>query len=76
MRDSSSLKMIPWLSKKGAIIKFAPVNENGEVEIDEIEQLEPAISSGVDAVLLDNFSPTLIKQAMMKNKNRVVIEAK
>ena len=46
-----------------------------EVEIDEIEQLEPAISSGVDAVLLDNFSPTLIKQAMMKNKNRVVIEA-
>lgn len=46
-----------------------------EVEIDEIEQLEPAISSGVDAVLLDNFSPTLVKQAMMKNKNRVVIEA-
>jgi len=46
-----------------------------EVEIDEIEQLEAAISSGVDAVLLDNFSPTLIKQAMMKNKNRVVIEA-
>ena len=46
-----------------------------EVEIDEIEQLEVAINSGVDAVLLDNFSPTLIKQAMMKNKNRVVIEA-
>lgn len=46
-----------------------------EVEIDEIEQLEAAINSGVDAVLLDNFSPTLIKQAMMKNKNRVVIEA-
>ena len=46
-----------------------------EVEIDEIEQLEPSISSGVDAVLLDNFSPTLIKQAMMKNMNRVVIEA-
>ena len=46
-----------------------------EVEIDEIEQLEAAINSGVDAVLIDNFSPTLIKQAMMKNKNRVVIEA-
>jgi nicotinate-nucleotide pyrophosphorylase (carboxylating) len=46
-----------------------------EVEIDEIEQLETAISSGVDAVLLDNFSPTLIKEAMIKNKNRVVIEA-
>ena len=46
-----------------------------EVEIDEIEQLEAAINSGVDAVLLDNFAPTLIKQAMMREKNRVVIEA-
>ena len=33
---------VPWhflRQKKGAIIKFAPVNENGEVEIDEIKKL-------------------------------------
>jgi nicotinate-nucleotide pyrophosphorylase (carboxylating) len=46
-----------------------------EVEIDEIEQLEPAINAGVDAVLLDNFSPSLIERAIMINNNRVVIEA-
>ncbi|MDC0344203.1 SufS family cysteine desulfurase [Pelagibacteraceae bacterium] len=33
---------VPWnfiREKKGAVIKFAPVNENGEVEIDEIKKL-------------------------------------
>jgi len=33
---------VPWhffKKKKGAIIKFAPVNHNGEVEIDEIKKL-------------------------------------
>ena len=33
---------VPWhflRQKKGAIIKFAPVNESGEVEIDEIKKL-------------------------------------
>ena len=33
---------VPWhflRKKKGAIIKFAPMNENGEVEIDEIKKL-------------------------------------
>ncbi len=46
-----------------------------EVEIDEIEQLEPAIAAGVDAVLLDNFSPDSISKAILQNENRVVIEA-
>ena len=33
---------VPWYflrKKKGAVIKFAPVNKNGEVEIDEIKKL-------------------------------------
>ena len=33
---------VPWhfiRKEKGAVIKFAPVNENGEVEIDEIKKL-------------------------------------
>ncbi len=46
-----------------------------EVEIDEIEQLEHAIKAGVDAVLLDNFSPDSIGKAVLQNENRVVLEA-
>jgi len=33
---------VPWhflRSEKGAIIKFAPINENGDIEIDEIKKL-------------------------------------
>jgi len=46
-----------------------------EVEIDDISQLNPAINSGVDAILLDNFTPENIKQVVQNVKEKVVIEA-
>lgn len=46
-----------------------------EVEIDTIDLLIPAINSGVDAVLLDNFSPKKVKEAVNINQERVVLEA-
>ena len=46
-----------------------------EVEIDEISQLNPAINSGVDAILLDNFTPENINLVMQEVKEKVVIEA-
>jgi nicotinate-nucleotide pyrophosphorylase (carboxylating) len=46
-----------------------------EVEIDQIDYLIPAIEAEVDAVLLDNFTPEEVKQAVDINKNRVVLEA-
>lgn len=46
-----------------------------EVEIDQIEFLEPAIEAGVDAILLDNFTPQDVEKAVMLNNNRVVLEA-
>jgi nicotinate-nucleotide pyrophosphorylase (carboxylating) len=46
-----------------------------EVEIDQIDYLIPAIEAEVDAVLLDNFTPEEVKQAVEINKNRVVLEA-
>jgi len=46
-----------------------------EVEIDEISQLNPAINSGVDAILLDNFTPENINQVMQEVKEKVVVEA-
>ena len=47
---------VPWhflRQKKGAIIKFAPVNENGEVEIDEIKKL---INSNTKIIAITHIS--------------------
>ena len=46
-----------------------------EVEIDDLSLLNPAIEGEVDAVLLDNFSPQQVAQAVQLNDNRVVLEA-
>ena len=46
-----------------------------EVEVDKISQISPAIESGVDAILLDNFTPAEIDQAVKEVQNKVVIEA-
>ncbi len=46
-----------------------------QVEIDELAQLEAAINGKVDAVLLDNFSPQEVAEAVQINNNRVVLEA-
>ena len=46
-----------------------------EVEIDSIDFLIPAIKGGVDAVLLDNFSPEKVREAVNINQERVVLEA-
>ena len=46
-----------------------------EVEIDSLSQLLPAIEGQVDAILLDNFSPEDVAQAVNLNQNRVILEA-
>ena len=47
---------VPWhflRSEKGAVIKFAPVNENGDIEIDEIKKL---ISSKTKIIAITHIS--------------------
>ena len=47
---------VPWhfiRKEKGAVIKFAPVNENGEVELDEIKKL---ISSKTKIIAITHIS--------------------
>ena len=46
-----------------------------EVEIDRIDQLEEAITSGVAEVLLDNMTPEQCAQAVAINAGRVKLEA-
>jgi len=46
-----------------------------EVEVDTLDQLREAMEIGVDAVLLDNMSPALLKDAVALVAGRAITEA-
>ncbi|HTE36046.1 MAG TPA: carboxylating nicotinate-nucleotide diphosphorylase [Reyranella sp.] len=46
-----------------------------EVEVDSLDQLEEAMATGVDAVLLDNMGPNLLAEAVRMIDGRAVAEA-
>jgi len=46
-----------------------------QVEVDGIEQIEPALMAGADRVLCDNMSPAKLKEAVALVGGRVPIEA-
>ena len=46
-----------------------------EVEIDDLEQLKAAMKSGIDAILLDNFEPERVHEAVQINQNKCILEA-
>ena len=46
-----------------------------EVEIDELEQLEEALASGADAILLDNMTPAQMVEAVRRTAGRALLEA-
>lgn len=45
-----------------------------EVEIQELGQLEEVIEAGADIVLLDNFTPREVREAVRRSAGRVVLE--
>lgn len=46
-----------------------------EVEVDSLDQLDEAMATGVDAVLLDNMGPNLLAEAVRLIDGRAVAEA-
>jgi nicotinate-nucleotide pyrophosphorylase (carboxylating) len=46
-----------------------------EVEVDSLDQLEEAMETGVDAVLLDNMGPNLLAEAVRMIDGRAIAEA-
>ncbi len=46
-----------------------------EVEVDTLAQLEEALTLGVDAVLLDNMDPPMLRQAVAMVDGRAITEA-
>ncbi|MDR3569131.1 MAG: carboxylating nicotinate-nucleotide diphosphorylase [Syntrophobacteraceae bacterium] len=53
----------------------APHTLRVEVEVENIEQLLEAVAAGADIVLLDNFSPGMLQEAVAVAGGRVLLEA-
>jgi nicotinate-nucleotide pyrophosphorylase (carboxylating) len=46
-----------------------------QVEVDRIEQIEPALAAGADRLLLDNMPPPILREAVVLVAGRVPLEA-
>ncbi len=53
----------------------APHTLRIEIEVESIGQLDEAVASGADIVLLDNFTLDMLREAVAIGKGRVVLEA-
>jgi nicotinate-nucleotide pyrophosphorylase (carboxylating) len=55
--------------------KSAKVDLQVQVEVDRIDQIEPALASGADRLLLDNMGPAMLREAVKQVGGRVPLEA-
>jgi nicotinate-nucleotide pyrophosphorylase (carboxylating) len=46
-----------------------------QVEVDRIDQIEPALAAGADRLLLDNMDPAMLREAVAVVRGRVPLEA-
>ena len=46
-----------------------------QVEVDRLEQIEPALGAGADRLLLDNMDPAMLREAVRAVAGRVPLEA-
>ncbi len=46
-----------------------------QVEVDRIDQIEPALGAGADRLLLDNMDPAMLREAVKRVRGRVPLEA-
>lgn len=46
-----------------------------QVEVDRLDQIEPALSAGADRLLLDNMNPGMLRQAVTLVDGRIPLEA-
>ena len=57
-----------------AVVAAAGMDVEVEVEVESIEQVEDAIGAGARMLLLDNFSPSAVRDAMERIAGRVPVE--
>jgi nicotinate-nucleotide pyrophosphorylase (carboxylating) len=53
----------------------APHTSRIECEVDSLEQLDVALDTGADIVLLDNMDDETVKEAVRRSKGRAITEA-
>jgi nicotinate-nucleotide pyrophosphorylase (carboxylating) len=61
-----------------AAVRAARAADTGlpvQVEVDRIDQIEPALSAGADRLLLDNMPPPVLREAVALVAGRVPLEA-
>jgi nicotinate-nucleotide pyrophosphorylase (carboxylating) len=46
-----------------------------QVEVDRVDQIEPALAAGADRLLLDNMPPPVLRAAVAMVAGRVALEA-
>ena len=46
-----------------------------EVEVDRLDQIEPVLAASVDTILLDNFTPAMLRTAVRQIAGRARVEA-
>ena len=46
-----------------------------QVEVDRLDQIEPALAAGADRLLLDNMDPAVLREAVAMVRGRVPLEA-
>jgi nicotinate-nucleotide pyrophosphorylase (carboxylating) len=57
-----------------AVVAAAGLDVEVEVEVEAIEQIEEALSAGARMLLLDNFSPSAVRDAIEQIAGRVPVE--
>ena len=62
------------ISQAVATAKSNHSDKTGEVEVEALDELEQALSAGADIIMLDNFSPTMIEQAVTATRGKAKLE--
>lgn len=80
LSDAALVKDNHVVAAGGVAQAFAAVREQFpglpvEVEVDSLEQLDDVVEAGADLVLLDNFTPAQMSEAVARVGGRVVLEA-
>ena len=80
LSDAALVKDNHVLAAGGVQQAFAAVREQFpgievEVEVDSLKQLDEVLAAGADLVLLDNFSPEQLTNAVRMNCGRARLEA-
>jgi len=80
LSDAALVKDNHVISAGGVAAAFARVREAFpgvpvEVEVDSLDQLDEVLEAGADLVLLDNFTPDEMSEAVRRTAGRALLEA-